>query len=84
MNLLQYILATLGVACVLASTSEPGYATARPPASTILPSVSSIWAAKATVLPSFPTSNVEGAAFDRIVQIWLENTDFEVDQLLDD
>ncbi|KAK3945500.1 hypothetical protein QBC46DRAFT_302541 [Diplogelasinospora grovesii] len=60
-----------------ALTSEPTtYATTRAPLSTVEPSLSSIYAAQATVQPSSPTSNVQGAAFDRIVQIWLENTNF--------
>jgi len=32
--------------------------------------------AQATAVSSSPTSDVEGAAFDRFVVIWLENTDF--------
>lgn len=67
----------LGAAGVLAAT-EPGFATKRPPSSTVEPSLSSILAAQATAQPSSPTSNVQGAAFDRIIQIWLENTDYEV------
>jgi acid phosphatase len=46
----------------------------RPAFSTIEPSLASIVAAEATVVPLSPTSNVGGKAFDRIVQIWLENT----------
>ncbi|KAK0708281.1 phosphoesterase family-domain-containing protein [Lasiosphaeris hirsuta] len=56
--------------------SQPPIVTSRPPTLTIQPSLASIYAAQETVQPSSPTSNVKGAAFDRIVQIWLENMDF--------
>lgn len=36
----------------------------------------SVFAAQATALTSSPTSNVTGKAFDRIMIIWNENTDF--------
>ncbi|KAF7531588.1 hypothetical protein G7054_g8739 [Neopestalotiopsis clavispora] len=35
-------------------------------------------AARATAKTSSPTSNVKGAAFDRFVVIWLENTDYDM------
>ncbi|KAK6209460.1 hypothetical protein LQW54_006313 [Pestalotiopsis sp. IQ-011] len=35
-------------------------------------------AAKATAKTSSPTSNVKGAAFDRFVVVWLENTDYDM------
>lgn len=38
------------------------------------PSQSEIEAAQATTLPYSPVSNVEGLAFNRFVNIWLENT----------
>ena len=38
--------------------------------------VSAVKQAQATALTSSPTSDVEGAVFDRFVIIWLENTDF--------
>jgi acid phosphatase len=69
--------AVLMVSAVMAS-SEPSFTTTRPPMSTIQPSPASIAAAQFTVKPSSPTSNVSGVAFDRIVQIWLENTAFDV------
>jgi len=53
-----------------ATTTYP----ARPTFSTIQPALSDIRAAQATALPSSPTSNVKGKAFDRIIHIWLENT----------
>ena len=37
----------------------------------------SVAAARATALTLSPTSNVKGQTFDRFVQIWLENTDYE-------
>ncbi|KAK4141547.1 uncharacterized protein C8A04DRAFT_30917 [Dichotomopilus funicola] len=57
-------------------TAEPSHVSGRPPFSTIEPTLSSIYAAQATVKPESPVSNVPGKAFDRIIQIWLENTDF--------
>jgi acid phosphatase len=74
----------LGAGVVLAGgalagvTSEPKPLTTRPPESTIEPSLSSIYAAQATAVPLSPVSNVAGKAFDRIIQIWLENTDYNV------
>lgn len=38
----------------------------------------SVAAARATALTLSPTSNVQGKTFDRFVQIWLENTDFDM------
>lgn len=58
-------------------SQPPPIVTLRPPMSTMQPSLASIYAAQETVQPSSPTSNVKGAAFDRIVQIWLENMDFD-------
>ncbi|KAK3367188.1 phosphoesterase family-domain-containing protein, partial [Lasiosphaeria ovina] len=50
--------------------------TDRPAESTTEPSTAAIASASATVKPLSPTSDVKGVAFNRIVQIWLENTDF--------
>ncbi|CAM6003985.1 unnamed protein product, partial [Sphagnum balticum] len=41
------------------------------------PSLTQIEAASATATPLSPTSNVQGKAFNRIIQIWLENTDYD-------
>ncbi|CAI7637328.1 unnamed protein product [Penicillium crustosum] len=41
------------------------------------PTQAEIDAARDTVLPYSPVSNVKGLAFDRFVNIWLENTDYE-------
>ena len=38
--------------------------------------MSAVKQAQATALTSSPTSDVEGAVFDRFVIIWLENTDY--------
>jgi acid phosphatase len=38
------------------------------------PTQAEIDAARATALPYSPVSNVKGLAFDRFVNIWLENT----------
>jgi len=48
--------------------------TSRPPESTIEPSLTQILATQATQAALSPLSNVKGVAFNRIVQIWLENT----------
>ncbi|KAL4942097.1 hypothetical protein BDV06DRAFT_170208 [Aspergillus oleicola] len=42
------------------------------------PSVAEIEAARATVKPYSPVSNVPGKTFQRFVNIWLENTDYDV------
>ncbi|CAI7617802.1 unnamed protein product [Penicillium glandicola] len=41
------------------------------------PTQAEIDAARATTLPYSPVSNVKGLVFDRFVDIWLENTDYE-------
>ncbi|CAG8909309.1 unnamed protein product [Penicillium egyptiacum] len=41
------------------------------------PTQAEIDAARATTLPYSPVSNVTGLAFNRFVDIWLENTDYE-------
>lgn len=41
------------------------------------PSTAQVEAAAATVVPRSPTSHVKGLAFDRFVDIWFENQDFE-------
>ncbi|PLB46755.1 acid phosphatase PHOa [Aspergillus steynii IBT 23096] len=41
------------------------------------PSQSEIEAAAASTEPHSPVSNVKGLAFDRFVQVWLENIDYE-------
>jgi len=72
------LLSLLASAAVSSGLREhPAYETSRPPFATIQPTLASIYAAQATTQPESPTSNIEGKAFDRIVQIWLENVDFE-------
>ena len=46
----------------------------RAPESTLEPSLTQIIATEATAPALSPVSNVQGAGFNRIVQIWLENT----------
>lgn len=46
----------------------------RPAESTIEPAATAISAAAASSTPVVLTSDVKGKGFDRIVQIWLENT----------
>jgi acid phosphatase len=65
-------LAISGSNVALAATST-SYAS-RPTFSTIQPPLASIYAAQATATSLSPISNVKGVAYDRIVQIWLENT----------
>lgn len=38
------------------------------------PTAAEIAASQASVLPYSPVSNVKGVAFDRFVDIWIENT----------
>jgi hypothetical protein len=59
-----------GVDIALATSSYPS----RAPESTIEPTLTQILATQATAPALSPFSNVKGAAFDRFVQIWLENT----------
>ncbi|KAF7159427.1 hypothetical protein CNMCM6106_006700 [Aspergillus hiratsukae] len=62
-SLAATVLALVGVtAAATITTSEPALA--------------AIQAAQATTLPSSPTSDVQGVAFNRFYQIWLENTDY--------
>jgi hypothetical protein len=67
-----FALALSGSNVAFAATST-SYAT-RPAISTIQPSLASIYAAQATATSLSPVSDVKGQAFDRIIQIWLENT----------
>ncbi|TLS24305.1 hypothetical protein PpBr36_08612 [Pyricularia pennisetigena] len=60
-----------------ATTGPPVVQKGRPAQNVIMPSLKEIIAAQATAKVSSPTSNVKGVAFDRIVQIWLENTNFQ-------
>jgi acid phosphatase len=41
------------------------------------PSLSAIESAAASIQPYSPVSNVEGVAFNRFFQVWLENIDYE-------
>ena len=64
--------ALLGAQLVSAASSV----NAEPPEKTIEPSSSAIVAAQQTAPALSPVSNVKGAAFDRFIQVWLENTDY--------
>jgi hypothetical protein len=68
------------VALVLAAVSTARAATsaAEPPESTLEPATPAIAAAAATQTVLSPVSNVQGAAFNRFIQIWLENTVFSL------
>ncbi|OKL59394.1 Acid phosphatase [Talaromyces atroroseus] len=46
-------------------------------ATTSEPSLSQIEQAAATVVPSSPVSDVEGLAFKRFYQVWMENVDYD-------
>jgi acid phosphatase len=64
---LSLSLAAVNAALVVTSTT-------RPPFSTVEPSLTQILSTEATAVALSPVSNVKGQAFDRVVQIWLENT----------
>ena len=63
------VAALVGANVVLAASSST-----RAPESTLEPSATQVAATAATAAALSPVSNVKGAGFDRIVQIWLENT----------
>jgi len=67
------IFAFLATATNVAFAATTSYAS-RAPESTIEPSLTQIIATQATQAALSPVSNVQGKGFDRIVQIWLENT----------
>ncbi|KAI6376632.1 hypothetical protein MCOR31_001634 [Pyricularia oryzae] len=58
-------------------TGPPVVEKGRPAQKEISPSLQEIIATQAIAKVSSPTSDVKGVAFDRIVQIWLENTNFQ-------
>ncbi|KAH8820550.1 acid phosphatase [Xylogone sp. PMI_703] len=62
----------------LVAASLASVAVAAPPASPTATDPADVKAAQATALTLSPTSNVKGAAFDRYVSIWFENTDYEL------
>jgi acid phosphatase len=73
MTMLSSIILALALSSNVAFAATSSYPT-KPPFSTIQPALTDIRAAQATAMPASPTSDVKGKAFDRIVQIWLENT----------
>lgn len=70
------IFAFLATATNVAFAATTSYAS-RAPESTVEPSLTQIIATQATQAALSPVSNVQGKGFDRIVQIWLENTDYD-------
>jgi|HubBroStandDraft_4_1064222.scaffolds.fasta_scaffold3431100_1 acid phosphatase len=68
------LLYTFGLALVAVGVVEAASSASRPTYSTIQPSLTQILATQATAPALSPVSNVKGQAFDRIIQIWLENT----------
>ncbi|KAI9745889.1 MAG: hypothetical protein M1818_000570 [Claussenomyces sp. TS43310] len=68
------LVATAWASVVSATTS---YAS-KPTQSTIEPSPTQVQSSEATATGISPVSNVQGLAFDRIIQIWLENTDYDL------
>lgn len=69
-------LATLIKADYLNTLTDPSTTETERSYSTVEPNVSEIAAAQATAVTNSETSNVEGAAFSRFIQIWFENIDF--------
>ena len=67
------IFAFLATATNVAFAATTSYAS-RAPESTIEPSLTQIIATEATQVALSPVSNVQGKGFNRIIQIWLENT----------
>jgi acid phosphatase len=66
------VMAIAGVARAQSASTYPS----RAPESTLEPTLTQILATEATQAALSPVSNVQGAGFNRIVQIWLENTDY--------
>lgn len=67
-----------GVSATRINDPEPPYGRNLDPEPAFIPSIDEINTARETAPSSSHVSNVKGHAFDRIVQIWLENQDFEV------
>ncbi|KAL8418718.1 hypothetical protein RB594_002070 [Gaeumannomyces avenae] len=68
--------ALLGSAASATLTGPPVIRKGKPPQQAPKMSLDEIRAAQATARVSSPTSNVKGVAFDRFIQIWLENTNY--------
>jgi acid phosphatase len=68
-------LAILAAAGALVAASPASYASA-PAEATIEPTLTQIQQSAATAKAISPVSNVKGLAFNRFIQIWLENTDY--------
>jgi hypothetical protein len=65
-------IALIGASVDIALATSPY--PSRAPESTIEPTLTQILATQATAPALSPVSNVKGVAFDRFIQIWLENT----------
>jgi hypothetical protein len=63
------ITAAAAVACAVGCEAQTQYTST---------AVSAVAAAKATALTLSPVSSIKGKRFDRFVQIWLENTDYDM------
>lgn len=74
-SILAVVFSGVNVALAASSSSAVDTST-RAPESTLEPATATIAATQATALALSPVSNVQGAGFDRLVQIWLENTDY--------
>jgi acid phosphatase len=68
------IVALIGAGVDVAVAVSSGTYPSRAPESTIEPTLTQILATQATQAALSPVSNVQGIGFNRIVQIWLENT----------
>ena len=62
------------IVIVMAKMALGATSFASPPVSTIQPPPSQISQIAATATPLSPVSDVKGTAFDRFIQMWLENT----------
>lgn len=69
-SVLALVLSGVNVAFAASTTDT----STRAPESTLEPALTAIAAAHATAPALSPLSDVTGAGFDRLVQIWLENT----------
>ncbi|PQE12836.1 acid phosphatase protein [Rutstroemia sp. NJR-2017a BBW] len=78
-NTLRIATAIVGGFSLLASAAPaPSSASAASAANPTASDPASVYKAQATALTLSPTSNVKGKSFDRYVQIWFENTDYDM------
>jgi hypothetical protein len=75
-NILSSATVVVGGFSLLASAAPaPSSASAANPTAS---DPAAVYKAQATALTLSPTSNVKGKSFDRYVQIWFENTDYDM------